>query len=260
MNRVLLVAGVSILAGCTTAETAAPAAQLQVVAQGQTASTTVTLLAAAPLRVGWQTVHYRVSQDGKPVTQAALQQQLRMQMAAHGHACPLADPATAANAEGHFVAALGPQMASGDAMVWSLAVDVTPVGGTAARVELGTVAVAAAPWMKSLLAAGTQDERYVIGLDLGRTPGLGKQAYALTLHRASGDLMTYVPVDDATWTIDLTMPSMGHGSAGNTAPIAQGGGRYQGALNLTMPGDWRLTATVRRNGQLLGSVVFDWMM
>lgn len=251
----------AMMVGCeSTGDTPAATTQLQTIAKGQAGTTAVEVLADHGLHMGWQTLRIRVTQDGKAVTQAAVRLQPVMKMAMDQHACPLVQPATVAGTDGMFNGEAGLQMASGEGMGWSLAVDVTPVGGTAAHVDLGSVAVASAPWMKPLLAAGTEDARYVVGLDLRSGPMLGKHPYRLSLHQASADLMTFAPVDDATVTAELTMPSMGHGSPGNVPPTSAGGGFYAGQLNQTMLGDWRLRVTIVRAGKSLGTVSFDWTL
>ncbi len=56
------------------------------------------------------------------------------------------------------------------------------------------------------------------------------------------------PVEDATVTFDIDMTNMSHGkyqvSAGGT-----GGGHYLGDVHFSMPGPWRIIASVAREGQ-----------
>ena len=54
------------------------------------------------------------------------------------------------------------------------------------------------------------------------------------------------------------MPSMGHGSSGNIAPVHQAGGRYEGVVGLNMTGDWEITFTFEDPDEgLLGEAVFS---
>jgi hypothetical protein len=79
----------------------------------------------------------------------------------------------------------------------------------------------------------------------------------LTVHRQS-DAMTWVP--DSSYTIAITpeMPSMGHGSEGNTDPVHAGTGHYLGKVNFPMTGDWRLHIQLKKSGATIApSFYFD---
>jgi len=55
---------------------------------------------------------------------------------------------------------------------------------------------------------------------------------------------------DTGWQVTFvtTMPSMGHSSPNNVQPVSTGNGHYQGKVNFTMSGDWRLTFTLKPIG------------
>jgi hypothetical protein len=221
----------------------------------------VELWSAKPLVVGWQKVFYRIQADGKAVTEAEVAQKPLMKMTAMQHACPLVQPAAIADAQGLFAGELMFQMAGNAMESWQLDIEVTPKGGTKRTVALGKISVGAAPYAKVLLVGtGMTAERYTVIVHFPAAPKVGLNPYRVALHRASSDMMTYEPVSDASLQGVPEMPSMGHGSPGNVNPSSAGGGFYDGKLNFTMPGDWRLNLAVSVGGKSIGTAVFDWML
>lgn len=86
-------------------------------------------------------------------------------------------------------------------------------------------------------------------------PKIGLNPIVFTLHKMQ-DMMTFVPVDDATLVFDPEMPSMGHGSSGSVNPTATSLGRYEGQLSFSMAGTWDTTVTVSQAGVTLGTPMF----
>lgn len=84
------------------------------------------------------------------------------------------------------------------------------------------------------------------------TPRVGQNPFAVTVSRVD----TGAAVTDLTVTAVPDMPSMGHGSSHNVDPIHVGGGRYEGSVNLTMPGEWRVLLEFERNGEWLGETEY----
>lgn len=65
------------------------------------------------------------------------------------------------------------------------------------------------------------------------------------------------PVTDAEVSVDFfmpAMPSMNMAEMRNSVPLKhEGGGRYRGAGNVMMAGNWDTTVSVKRGGQEIGS-------
>lgn len=230
-------------------------------AKAATVDVEVEMFAKAALAQGWQQVFYRVKSSGKAVTSAAIVQHPVMTMAQMKHACPLVQPAATASADGLFVGELLFQMASSDTESWTLELEVTPAGGAHTTVALGKLEVAATPWSRTLVVGdGMTAERYTVVVHFPNSLKVGMNDYRVALHRASSDMMTYVPVTSATILASPEMPSMGHGSANSVAPVQTADGFYAGTVNCTMPGDWRLTVAVSVGGNKVGDAVFDWTL
>jgi hypothetical protein len=97
--------------------------------------------------------------------------------------------------------------------------------------------------------------KYVASLDFAARPQVGLNPVHVTLHRMQ-DMMTFLPVDDATIVLDPQMPSMGHGSPGSVDPTLVTSGMYDGQLSFSMPGEWETTVTFTQAGVTLGAPKF----
>ena len=246
------------VAGDAADDTSHTPSGLTSLATAVTEDVAVELFAAAPLVQGWQQVYYRVQVAGQGVTAATLVQRPVMKMMSMAHSCPVVQPDVAANGDGLFVGQLLFQMASSADESWTLALDVTAAGGAKRTVTFPKLQVASAPWTRTLVVGtGMMAERYTVILHFPAAPGVGMNDYRAIVHHASADLMTFAPVTDAVLTTKVEMPSMGHGSANNVDPTHAAGGFYEGKVNFTMPGDWRLSVTATVGGKTLGEAVFD---
>lgn len=92
----------------------------------------------------------------------------------------------------------------------------------------------------------------LVALELD-APRVGKNPFAVKVTR-HGDGQ---PVTDLVVSVVPDMPSMGHGSSGNIDPTHVGDGRYEGSVNLTMPGEWRIVFDFVRDGDSVGTIDYD---
>lgn len=67
---------------------------------------------------------------------------------------------------------------------------------------------------------------------------VGKNPIRIALF--SGGDSTYTSVENATVVMTPSMPSMGHGSHGNINPTHVSDGIYQGTVNYSMSGEWKV--------------------
>lgn len=259
---------VAVLAGTACLE-AAPPEQLApvVVASASDGQVTADLLVrgAAGLSTGRNTIALRLTDDatGAPITAAAITQRWHMAMAPTSHGCPAPDPAGVADEDGLFLGTVVLPMPSVGGAPWGVTLTVMPAlpAGAAEHVlELADLAVAASDRVR--LVDGDDGGRYLVTLSFAEgaaangAPALGDNAYVLTVHTQSGEL-DYTAVEDATVQAVAEMPAMGHGAAAPPAPAHRDDGEYVGAVDLSMPGAWRVTFTLARAGAPLGVVAFD---
>jgi hypothetical protein len=136
---------------------------------------------------------------------------------------------------------------------WGARVAVERPGAPAVEAMIDHLAVADTGRAKSFKAAdGT---KYVVSLNFEAAPVVGLNPIVVTLHRMQ-DAMTFVAVDDASFTLDPQMPSMGHGSPGSVSPTRASAGRYEGKLSFSMTGEWETTVAVSTAAGPLGTVQF----
>ena len=97
--------------------------------------------------------------------------------------------------------------------------------------------------------------QYVASLSFVSLPTIGLNPIVFTLQE-NQDMITLVPVSDATVILDPQMPSMGHGSPGSINPTPTSPGLYEGKLSFSMTGTWQTTVTVREGAITLGAPIF----
>lgn len=222
----------------------------------QAQSVSVELLAERPLHVGLNKVFYRVKRvsDGGIVESATIDHTPMMTMTAMAmeHSSPHEQPASVA-VDGLFPAYVVFQMASGEMGTWRLEA-VVDVGAGDEEVTFD-VTVAGSSSRKDL-AMGEMGTA-IVTLDFHGALKVGQNPFTVTVNeKADMHGMMWEPLSDLTVTAVPDMPSMGHGSPGNIDPAHVQAGRYDGSVNLTMPGQWRIVLGFSRGGQEIGTVEY----
>ncbi|MCC6624927.1 MAG: FixH family protein [Deltaproteobacteria bacterium] len=242
-----------------------PEPELVSLGLSETATLSVELLAEAPLAVGLNQVYYRLRSlpSGALVTRATVTQVPIMHMAAMDkeHSCPCEQPPAVANDDGLYPAFIVFQMASGmSGDAWRNEVTIElPDGGDPIEVTFAELAVAASSARKDLTLTDAMGGTSVaiVTLDFAAAPAVGHNPFTVTVHQKADMMgMVWSPLSDLVITATPDMPSMGHGSTGNEAPAHVAAGRYQGSVNLTMPGTWRIVLSFARGEQTLGAVEY----
>lgn len=222
----------------------------------QAQSVSVELLAERPLHVGLNKVFYRVKRvsDGGIVESATIDHTPMMTMTAMAmeHSAPHEQPASVA-VDGLFPAYVVFQMANGEMGTWRLETVVDAGNGDE---EVSFDVVVAESGSRKDLAMGEMGTA-IVTLDFGAALKVGQNPFTVTVNRKT-DMhgMTWESVGDLAVTVVPDMPSMGHGSPGNVDPVHVAAGRYDGSVNLTMPGQWRIVLGFSRGGQEIGTVEY----
>lgn len=250
--------GVSLVLGAGACaddnEKASPEAERVSLGLEQADSVTVELLADRALHVGLNQVYYRVKRvsDGVVVSNAVVEHKPMMTMTSMGmeHSAPHEQPDAR---DGLYSGFLVFQMASGDMGSWR--VEATVDAGTGPEEVVFDVVVADSTSRKDL-AMGEMGTA-IVTLDFAGALKVGQNAFTVTVNqKADMHGMMWSSVEDLVVTAVPDMPSMGHGSPNNVDPVHVGGGRYDGSVNLTMPGQWRIVLTFARGGMSMGSVEY----
>ena len=139
-------------------------------------------------------------------------------------------------------------MNTSDAGSWTLSYDALVLGKTGG-VEKKDVVVNALPdgqaWLKSFKVG---DDTYYLSLVNPNEWQTGTNGIRAYVSKKSAKATTPYTLASDIFTIDIDprMPDMGnHTSPDNTALTKQTDGSYQGTINLTMTGLWRIHLTVR---------------
>lgn len=148
-------------------------------------------------------------------------------------------------------------MPTADSNTWAVSYDVQ-VLGRSAKVENASITVNALAdgqdWVKSFKVG---DDTYFVSLVNPLDWKIGTNTITAHVAKKSADVTkAYVP-DGETFAIDFTptMPDMGdHTSPDNVGLTKRSDGSYQGVINLTMTGLWKIHLTIKDKD---GNIVAD---
>lgn len=195
---------------------------------------------SASLTTGYTNFYVSVTDDsGSAVETAAVTFSPLMTMTAMAHACPVEQPVFN-SVMGKYKGAVVFIMSSmgGD---WTLDVDVdgSPVTFDLTVAESATKVVGA--------YSGTDGETYFISLLRPVVWQVGMNDLEVLIHKRES-MMSFPADNDFTIVMTPEMMSMGHGSPNNVSPVSIGNGHYNGDINYTMTGDWRMHMTLSKSG------------
>ena len=139
-------------------------------------------------------------------------------------------------------------MNTSEAGSWTLGYHASVLGSTGG-IEVADITVAELPegqqWLKSFKAGG---DTYYLSLVNPTDWMTGTNAIRTYVSKKSTEATVPYALASGPFTIDIDprMPDMGnHTSPDNVALTRQTDGSYQGAINLTMTGRWRIHLTIR---------------
>lgn len=89
-------------------------------------------------------------------------------------------------------------------------------------------------------------------------PEVGENPFAVTIHKRES-MMSFPAVTDYTVEIEPEMPTMDHGSPNNVNPTHVENGYYEGVVNFTMTGYWKVNLVIKdASGQVVkDNIAFD---
>ncbi len=106
-------------------------------------------------------------------------------------------------------------------------------------------------------AMDTAKTPYFISIVPGKKFEVGENDIEITIHKKSS-MMSFPAVEDLTLEIKPWMPTMGHGSPNNVAPVHQTNGHYKGKVNFTMTGFWEIEFQLKKDGEAITApIVFE---
>ncbi|MFL5272476.1 MAG: FixH family protein [Anaeromyxobacteraceae bacterium] len=251
------------LAACGGAGQPAPRQQRATVAKATAGELSVELLTDSRLEVGLTPVYVKVTDAaGAVVRDATVTVAPIMTMTtATGtmqHGAPTLPRAGLSDDE-DYACDMVFSMPSSATDSWAARVTVARAGAAPVEALFDHLAVADTGRARSFTytdPTNSAKAKYVASLNFAAAPVVGQNPVVMTLHRMQ-DMMTFAPVDDAAFTLDPQMPSMGHGSPGSVNPTLVSPGRYAGKLSFSMAGDWETTVAIASaGGAALGTLTF----
>lgn len=237
--------------------TADPVAGLTLLADTTVAGTRFEVFSAGGLHTGDNLLTFRLASGTTPVGDAQLHLHPLMHMETMEHACPVGEVEGLSGVSGIYTGRVMFTMPSGMMGSWSLGLHLIPQTGDEIEFDLENLTITDSPWLESFsVIQGETTLRYFVGLSGLEEPVVGTNPVELWVARKENNML-WPSVDSLTTTISTLMPSMGHGSSGNVAPVFAAAGRYPGVVGFNMSGDWEVTFGFETAaGDSLGQVVF----
>jgi hypothetical protein len=223
---------------------------LRVVGEQTSNGINVQLLASDTTTTGYNKLYIKLTKvsTGEIIRNARVSMTPVMDMGMHSHSAPSEQP---------------PHTAAGDVFpagivfvmsgMWTIDLDVrTENGEPLAAVSLPVSVVESD---RARVVSGTDGKTYIISMGCLCGASVGINDIEFTVH-STEDMMSFLPAEDLSPVMTPDMPSMGHGSPNNVNPVHRAIGHYEGKVNFTMKGEWRITLEVRRGTETLATTSF----
>lgn len=176
-----------------------------------------------------------------------------MDMGAMMHSCPT--EILEYNSETKLYVGAAVYVMPSTAGVWTLNVNVDDAGTGlmgSSKIAFEVMALEEAK-LVSFQSAIDPSASYFVSLIQPEDPKVGENDYQILINRRAS-MMDWPYEPYLTVEIEPEMPSMNHGSPNNVNPTHIGMGHYQGVVNFTMTGWWRVNMTIK-DGE--GSILSD---
>lgn len=200
----------------------------------------VNLYSDTILFVGYNNIYIEVkdSATGSLVNDAHIELLPMMNMGMMNHSCPYDNPASTNSVNGKFpcdVVFIMPSTAGN----WTLETNVH----NHANNEKGSVIfplTVTEPMYSVLKSKTVNGSTYFVSMIEPSKPVIGINNFIIKVNK-SVTMMDFPNDSSYTYSIYPWMPSMGHSSPNNVNPVYTTKGMYDGDVNFTMTGDWRIT-------------------
>ncbi len=212
----------------------------------------IKLFAQDTLFEGYNPVYLSIKEidSNNKLTDAVIHMQPIMDMIDMVHAAPVENPEGLANEEGLFEGAIVFIMPSTDMMGWTLKVEV----GSGTESDMAEMSI---PVVRSLeeprkisVISPLDDTKYFLSLVQPTEPIVGMNDCEIAVHYKE-NMMSFPPVTDLSIEISPEMPSMDHGSPNNVNPVHSENGHYEGNVNFTMTGWWRIHLLIKKGSDTI---------
>ena len=177
-----------------------------------------------------------------------------MNMGPMNHSAPFENPSSEHSPTGLFEAQVVFQM-PGD-MGWSLTVNVHEhVNGGIGEVTFPVMVKNPDPTRARVITPLNGNDNLIVSYVQAADPAVGVNDFEITLHTMES-MMSFPGEDSYTVEIDPYMPAMGHGSPNNVNPTHSAEGHYDGSVNFTMTGLWRINLNIMDGSEVVDSTSY----
>jgi len=220
-------------------------------------SYTVELFAMDTLFVGYNKLYLSISEEssGNRVDEAEIELKPMMHMVTKEHSAPFENPGMVVNEDGYFEGAVVFIMPSNPDEGWSLDLELE-ISGTETTASLDI------PVVKNLdeackvkVTSEIDGTIYFLSRVEPMDPKVGINDCIFCVHYKES-MMSFPAAEDLIITIDPEMPSMEHGSPNNVNPAHTSNGHYEGKINFTMTGWWRVHIKLMKNNLVVDEDAF----
>lgn len=220
------------------------------------AATRMEMWATEPLFAGYNPVTFMLydSITNKALPEARISLSPLMHMMDKSHSCPVENPVWQSGNRS-WAGAILFTMPSGEAGSWSLAVELHRENSGKSGEAVFPVNVQTKAPAPVIVFKTATEEKYILAAHFATKPVIGANNFEIVAFRAEGH--SFVAEEDFEFTMNPEMPSMNHGSPNNVSPVHKQDGHYEGQVNFTMSGDWRIHLNIMKNGTSLAEKYFD---
>lgn len=197
------------------------------------------------------------SVTGKRITDSHIHLNPVMHMKRMSHSCPKEEPDKNAVNE-LFPGAIMFSMPSNEEEKWTLETKVhnhtnNQEGQTVFDIKVVNPALSR---MASIKVPG--DSSYYVSYYFPEKMKVGVNIFDVIVFKKKKASPNFLPATHLNIQFTPTMPSMGHGSSNNENPAHANGGHYQGKVNFSMTGDWKLDVELLdKKNTSIGKIAFD---
>ncbi len=202
---------------------------------------------------GYNKVFFKINNisDNNSISEAEIKLKPLMDMMTMVHSAPVENPQNLINDNGYFEGAIVLIMPSSEMMGWTLDVIVNAGGVTdTVHFEIPLVKNLEEKRKINVINQSDSTQKYFVSLLEPNEPKIGINDFNITVHYKE-NMMSFPAAEDLTIEIEPEMPSMDHGSPNNEHPVHQSNGHYNGKINFTMSGWWRVHIKIMKGTELV---------
>ncbi|MGB0390162.1 MAG: FixH family protein [Salibacteraceae bacterium] len=203
----------------------------------------VKIYAEEDLFVGYNKIHVAVYDSANTTTQitdAHVTFMPMMDMGMMQHACPIENPSMTVESGTNAFKGAAVFIMPSTAGAWTFGVHVhNHTNGQEGMASLPITVNAPTEARMISFVSDYDSAKLFVARITPLSPAVGVNDIQFGIWKKE-TMMSFPAVDGYTMTMEPEMPSMGHGSPNNINPVSTGNGKYDGKVNFTMTGYWKL--------------------